>query len=736
MIKKMKQYFTKNKLSPTNNRKKVGIILFTTTIGLFFLFVSRLTYIVVVGDVGGTSLESKTEALYEGSKVVKAKRGTIYDRNGVVIAEDATSYSAYAPVIDTYVSGDKKLYAQEKDFETLAGILKNVLGKRIDTKKVVKTLQSGKDNNKYQVEIPNAKSLTLQQKQEIESEMEKKDVLGIEFNEHPSRIYPNGVFASHLIGYANVDVEDNQETLIGAIGIEAAYDDVLAGKDGEIVYQKDNFQNPLPGTVAESIPAEDGQDIYTTLDSRLQSYLDTLVAEGFEEAKPEYLTAVLTKSKTNEIVALSQYPSFNPETKEGIDEEKGFKWQNLFVEETYEPGSTIKILTVASAMEQGVFNPNETYMSGEMPLIDAKITDWDIATGSRGMMTMRQALSWSSNVGMVKLEQRMTDAWQEYLDAFGFGKTTNSGLFNEKKGLMPEDNIVTRANTAYGQGIAVTQFQMLQAFTAISNDGTVVKPSYIKKIVNPTTGEEESFDPEVVGQVFAPETAQQVRQYMRDVVEDEQYGTAYDMYKVDNYKISAKTGTAQIAEGGGYLEGENDNIYSVVTMLPAEDPEYTLYVTMKKPKEYKNSVIPTIANAILQRAMDFKEVDMVDTNTIQTDKVTVDDYRNLETEQARTMIETKGLVPVVIGEGAKIEEQSTQSNKHMLPGETLLLLTEGDSRRMPDTTGWSKSNLLKLANLLSMDVTFSGEGYSVDQSIEPGNPIKGKKLHFKLEKLN
>lgn len=732
----MKQYFKKNKLSPMNNRKKVGIILFTTTIGLFFLFVSRLTYIVVVGDISGTSLESKTQALYEGSKTVKAKRGTIYDRNGVVIAEDATSYSAYIVLTDSYVSGDKKLYAQEKDFETLAAILKDVLGDRIDPKKIVEILKNGKKNSKWQVDIQNAKSLTLQQKEEIEAAMESKGVAGIEFNEHPSRIYPNGVFASHLIGYADIKEREGKESLEGVLGIEAAYNDLLAGKDGEIVFQKDNFQNPLPGTVAESIPAQDGQDIVTTIDSRLQSYLETLMEEAFEEAEPEYITAVLTKSKTNEIVAMSQYPSFNPETKEGMDEEKGFMWQNLFVEETYEPGSTIKILTVASAIEQGIFNPNETFMSGEMNLIDAKIRDWDIATGSRGMMTMRQALSWSSNVGMVKLEQRMTDRWQQYLTEFGFGKPTVSGLFNEKQGLMPEDNIVTKANTAYGQGIAVTQLQMLQAFTAISNDGTIIKPSYIKKFIDPLTGEEKLVEPEVVGQVYAPETAQQVRQYMRDVVEDEQYGTAYDMYKVDDYKIAAKTGTAQIAENGRYLEGENDNIYSVVTMLPAEDPEYTLYVTMKKPKEYKNTIIPTIANSILQRAMDFKEVDMVDTSAIQTEKVTVDDYRNLETEQAIAAIEAKGLVPVVIGEGDKVAAQSTQANSYVLPGETILLLTTGESRMMPDTTGWSKANLLKLANLLGMEVTFSGEGYSVEQSIEPQSQIKGKNLHFKLEKEN
>ena len=157
---------------------------------------------------------------------------------------------------------------------------------------------------------------------------------------------------------------------------------------------------------------------------------------------------------------------------------------------------------------------------------------------------------------------------------------------------------------------------------------------------------------------------------------------------------------------------------------------------MKKPKEYKNTVIPTIANSILQRAMDFKEVDMVDPATIQSETVTIDDYRNLGVEEAKQIITTKGLVPIVIGEGDKVVSQSTESNGFLLPGETLLLLTDGETRLMPDTTGWSKSKILKFAHFLSIEAIFSGEGYSVEQSIEPGELIKGKKIHFKLEKEN
>ena len=369
-----------------------------------------------------------------------------------------------------------------------------------------------------------------------------------------------------------------------------------------------------------------------------------------------------------------------------------------------------------------------------MELIDAEIRDWDINIGAKPVLTMRQALSWSSNVGMVKLEQRMPERWQQYLQEFGFGQTTQSNLFGEARGLLPEDNIVSQAMSSFGQGIAVTQFQMLQAFSAVANDGEMLRPSYIKKISG-TQGEMVN-QPEVVGNPITAQSARQVREYMRDVIESEEFGTAYNRYQVDGYTIAAKTGTAQVAEGGLYLEGDNTNLYSVVSMLPAEDPEYTLYITMKKPKEYSADTIPSIANPLLQRAMDLLEVDRVGMDDTASEQVTVADYRNLETNLATQDLSNNGLTPIVIGDGEKVVEQSSASNTVLLPGEKVLLLTDAKTKGMPDTTGWSKADLLKLANLLSMEVSFSGEGYSTKQSIEPGQVIQGDTLTFTLKKEN
>ncbi len=724
---KIRQFMEKKNLNPMNNRKKVGIILFATSIGLFFLFAVRFSYIVIGGHVAGTSLAEKTKQLYQGSEVVKAKRGTIYDRNGVALAEDASSYSIKAILSKTYTSGDKKLYVEEKNFDKIAEILHKNLS--IDKKDALNILEDGAKKELYQVEFGSyGKNISQETKQNIEADMKKKGVAGLYFVDHQARMYPNGVFSSHFIGYAVPDKDENG--LVGKLGLESAYNDILSGKDGKIIYQKDNFQNPLPGTVAEEEKAVDGQDIYTTLDSRLQSYLETLMDQVNEEYQPEELTAVLMKAKTGEILAMGQRPTFNPETMEGLTGEDAI-WRNFLVQDSYEPGSTMKVFTTAAAIEEGEFNENETFQSGKIQVEDATINDHDF--GEKGVLTMRQALSWSSNVGMVILEQRLGGRWYNYLQKLGFGQSTHSGLDDEVNGALPTSNIVDRAMSAYGQAVGVTNFQMMKAFTSIANNGTMIQPRYISKVVDPQTGEERTTQTEVLGQPFSKETTEKVREFMRDVVESENYGSAYGVYSVPGYNVSAKTGTAQIAsDTGGYQTGDTAYLYSIVEMVPSEDPDYVLYLTMKHPKTYDRMALAKIANPLMKRAMDFKETEEDTDTETKTEKVSVADYRNLEADVAAADAQKSGLQPVVIGNGKKVHKQSTANGDQLISGEKLILYTGGD-KLMPDVTGWSKADIMKLGKILGIEVSFDGDGYCVKQELAPYEKITKEKLNFTLE---
>ncbi|HAP8093816.1 TPA: penicillin-binding protein [Enterococcus faecium] len=724
---KIRRFMEKKNLNPMNNRKKVGIILFATSIGLFFLFAVRFSYIVIGGHVAGTSLAEKTKQLYQGSEVVKAKRGTIYDRNGVALAEDASSYSIKAILSKTYTSGDKKLYVEEKNFDKIAEILHKNLS--IDKKDALNILEDGAKKELYQVEFGSyGKNISQETKQNIEADMKKEGVAGLYFVDHQARMYPNGVFSSHFIGYAVPDKDENG--LVGKLGLESAYNDILSGKDGKIIYQKDNFQNPLPGTVAEEEKAVDGQDIYTTLDSRLQSYLETLMDQVNEEYQPEELTAVLMKAKTGEILAMGQRPTFNPETMEGLTGKDAI-WRNFLVQDSYEPGSTMKVFTTAAAIEEGEFNENETFQSGKIQVEDATINDHDF--GEKGVLTMRQALSWSSNVGMVILEQRLGGRWYNYLQKLGFGQSTHSGLDDEENGALPTLNIVDRAMSAYGQAVGVTNFQMMKAFTSIANNGTMIQPRYISKVVDPQTGEERTTQTEVLGQPFSKETTEKVREYMRDVVESENYGSAYGVYSVPGYNVSAKNGTAQIAsDTGGYQTGDTAYLYSIVEMVPSEDPDYVLYLTMKHPKTYDRMALAKIANPLMKRAMDFKETEEDSDTETKTEKVSVADYRNLEADVAAADAQKSGLQPVVIGNGKKVQKQSTANGDQLISGEKLILYTGGD-KLMPDVTGWSKADIMKLGKILGIEVSFDGDGYCVKQELAPYEKITEDKLSFTLE---
>ncbi|MHC5226998.1 peptidoglycan D,D-transpeptidase FtsI family protein [Enterococcus sp. LJL99] len=611
---KIKNFVKKKNLNPMNNRKKVGIILFATSIGLFFLFAFRLTYIVAVGKVSGVSLAEKTEALYQGSSVIKAKRGAILDRNGETIAEDATSYSVYAILSESYLGENKKkLYAQPKDFDTIAEVLSKHT--KLSKEEALEYLKNGVDDQnkpiQYQVEFGNkGKGITLDERQKIEDELKEKKIAGIYFEGHPARIYPNGIFASHFIGYVDqADSKDESKGLVGKMGLEQAYNDVLSGTDGKIEYQKDVYGNPLPGTIASEKKAVDGEDIYTTLDLKIQSRLEELMDPVMEEYKPQNMTAILMKAKTGEILAMSQRPSFNPETKDslGKEDEGGASWRNILIQDQFEPGSTIKLFTAAAAIQEGKFNPNATFNTvGGYKLDDRTVNDHD--NGEKGPLTFRQAISWSSNIGMLNLEQSMTgDVWKGYLEKFGFGKSTDSGLDGELSGSLPSDNWVDQAMSSFGQAISVTNFQMMQAFTAIANDGSMTKPQFIKKIENHETGEVKETQTEKVGdQVVSAQAASDVRTYMIDTVEDPNYGIAYNVYTVDGYHVAAKTGTAQITENGAYLLGKTENTYSVVEMVPAENPEYILYLTAQKPdsQTYNQQMLAKIANPLMKFVMD------------------------------------------------------------------------------------------------------------------------------------
>ena len=585
-----------NKNKAKKNRKLVGHWLYIISFVLFMGFSARLIYIVQVGVIAGVSLSERIEHLYYRSRPIETRRGSIFDRQGSVIAQDVLSYTVRAILSEDYIDNGRPMYLGRENFEETATILSEYLP--ISNDQVLTILTNGVNQTEppaYQVEFGSVGSgLSVSIRNQIQSALDAAGINGIYFDARTSRSYPNGIFSSHLIGTTS----DDEEIRVGVSGLEYVMNDFLSNQNGRESFQVNASGNPVPATNQTVEEGIDGQDVWTTLDAHLQLFTESLMDEVLKETRPENLTALLMDAKTGEILTMAQRPTFHPETQEGIDDAH-FIWRNLFTEEMYEPGSTLKLATVATAIDEGVFDPTERYNPVSMQIEDRLISDHD--SGSNGELTMRQALAWSSNTGMVRLQQRIGgEIWAQYLADFGLGKVTGSELFGEVPGILPSRNRVDQAMSSYGHAIGVNQMQMMQLFSAFANGGEMIRPQLIRQV-----GEETQVFPEVVSQPISQTAADAVLEYMTDVVTDERYGTAYDVYQLTNHEISVKTGTAQIANenGQGYLTGEFDYIYSAVSIYPTDDPQFILYLTIKRPEKYDRHTLAKIANPLMERSM-------------------------------------------------------------------------------------------------------------------------------------
>lgn len=743
LINRFLDYVVKDRRTPNKNRERVGQNLMILAVFLFFVFVINFAIIIGTDTKFGHNLSTEASEVYQKEVTVQAKRGTIYDRNGVALAEDSTTYSIYAIISTSYVSSTgEKLYVKKSQYEKVAEILNEKLG--IDKNEVLSQL---KQDGLFQVSFGSSGSgLSYSTKLAIETAMDEAGIKGIGFTSTPGRMYPNGVFASQFLGLTQLkENKDGTSSLVGTSGLEAALDDILSGTDGKVIYQKDKNGNLLLGTETTVKQAIDGKDVYTTLSEPLQSYLESQMDIFQNEAQGTYASATVVNAKTGEILATTQRPTYNAQTLDGYSEDNLKTWNTLLYQNYYEPGSTMKVMTLASAIDDGVFNPNEVISTiNGITVADTTINDWNVNEGMTSVqyLTYAQGFAWSSNVAMTSLEQKMgNDKWLTYLSRFKFGYPTRFGMLNEDSGLLPSDNEVTVAMSSFGQGIGVTQVQMLHAFTAISNGGVMLEPQFISQIYDSNTNSTRVATSEVVGNPVSEDAADQTLDYMVTVGTDSQYGTLYNgttgqpYIQVGDYSVAVKSGTAQIAasaeDGGGYLTGDNDYIYSVVAIVPSDDPEFIMYVTLQQPSEqFRAMYWQDVINPVLERAMMIKDT-LTSTAVTGTDKeteYTLKDYIGENPGDTAQELRDNLVQPVVVGSGSKIKKMSKKVGSNLSANEQILLWT-GNLETVPDMYGWTKENVEKFAKWTGIKITFKGSdsGTVTKQSVESETDIDGVK---------
>ncbi len=584
----------KNAVSLTNKKRiAIGFIIIAA---LMVLLAFRVAWIQVVN---ANEMTQKAVDQQTSDIPIEAKRGTIYDRNGKELATSVTCYSVWARPAQLAESKQNK--GIDKISEDLASVLE------MDAADVKTKI------TKNQALVKVAQYL---EKEDADKVRELK-IAGIELSEDTRRYYPLGNFASQLLGSVTVDNT-------GRTGIELEYDQYLSGVSGRWVKNTDVAGNELVDGSEEYYEAKDGLNVVLTIDEAIQYYVEKALQEGMEKTDAEKIMCLVMNPKTGEILASAVTPGFDPnnatepadeaakEAYDALPEDEKISylnkmWRNPIVSDTYEPGSTFKLITASSALEEKVISQTETFTCNTKITI-AGVTLHCWSSRDHGTQTIKQALGNSCNPALATVAGKMgVDTFYKYIDMYGITERTGVDYPGETGSIMyNSDDVgpVELATMGYGQSISLTPIQLLTAVSAIGNDGILLQPRYVKSLTDSDGKVVKEYKAKEVRRVISEETAAEMREAMEYVVSDGGAGVA----KITGYRIGGKTGTANKVENGKY----GDYYYSsFLGMAPMDDPKIAILVVVDSPKGsyYGSLTAGPIAKSILQDTLRYLNVE-------------------------------------------------------------------------------------------------------------------------------
>ena len=690
------------------------------------LFVGLLVRVYWVQVVNAEFWADQARKTWIASDTISQERGVIRDRTGRVLVDDTTAY--------TVAIGPDVLDKLEKEFPTL-GItgrivaeLHDVLGKPVQDLRRLVAKRNDKGELYQQVEVRNEGWKvdrevyeTLSAFRERLRELTGRKDVGLYFLEERKRFFPNGSLAAHVLGYESKEGQ-------GIGGILQRYYEELEGKPGRIVYQRDGTRTRLPGGEVEVQQAVNGLNITLTIDRDIQYFIEEALKEAYDKYLPAGAAAIAMDPKTGEILGMASLPTFDPNRYWEADPAA---FRNNAIQALYEPGSTFKIVTLAGAVEEGLFDPEETYKSGSIRVANYTIRDHNNGAGW-GEITYLEGLKRSSNVAFVKLgyEKLGPDKLLEYISKFGFGWRTGIELPAEEAGAVTirKQYATEVATAAFGQGrLQVTAIQQLSAVAAIANGGKLMKPYLVKSVTDPQTGETVHTEPMVVRQIISPESSRLVGEYLEQVVSDRQIGTGRNAF-IPGYRVAGKTGTAQKVVDGKYAEGKY--IVSFIGYAPVEDPRIVLYVVIDEPQDEMaggGSVAAPVWKRIMEQALQhlgiFPEESTQDAAAVMSaasGPVTaeVPDVTGMRVSEARAVLRAKSFTAEVVGRGSVVTRQLPGAGGVLPASHRVYLLTEGKGSGVPDMRGMPLRDALELCALLEAECAVQGTGYVIGQHAE------------------
>ena len=609
--------------------------------GLFFSIIVLFALIFRVGwiqFVNGGELQTLAYEQQTLDRKINPKRGTIYDRNKNKLAVSSTVYTI--TITPTNIEEENKEKVA-KEISDIFNLDYETILKKVKKRSSIETVAKKQDK-----ELVDKLSKWM-----IENKIEK----GINIDEDTKRFYPYNNLASHIVGFCG---SDNQ----GLGGIEAKYDEILQGKKGRITKVKDASGGEVDGTLEKYTNAIDGNDVITTVDMTIQSIVEKYLEDACIDNKcTDGGNIIVANPTTGDILAMATYPSYNLNSPYEINNEElknvwdtlsnkersealQGMWRNKAIADTYEPGSTFKLVTTSAALEEGITTTDksgEFCCTGSINIAGTRIKCWRYYR-PHGSESLRQALMNSCNPVFIGLGQKIgVDTYYTYLEKFGFLNKTGIDLPGEAKGIFLDKSKVgpvELATISFGQRFEVTPIQMISMVSTIANGGNRMKLRLVKKIIDSQTGEEKEIEPQSTGQVISKETANNVLSMMGSVVGE---GTGKNA-QVVGYQVGGKTGTSE--------DGVNTNKYvtSFIGVAPISDPKVTILVTLYNPTgeggHQGGAVGAPVAGKVLNEVLPYLELKQDNEKTKQNvENVTVPDITYKTVKEAEKILKEKNL---------------------------------------------------------------------------------------------
>ncbi|WP_313639315.1 penicillin-binding transpeptidase domain-containing protein [Paenibacillus sp.] len=718
-------------------RIKLRTLFIGGCITLFFLvLIARVFWIQVIQ---GSEWQEKAATLWAHTSTIKAERGTISDRNGSVLASDVPAYTV---VVNPAVIAEKGIGDEvAKGLHELLGKPEDELRKLIEAKdedgKYLKNREIRNEGWKIDQDLADKVKefyVALGKEHKIQE-------TGIGLVREQKRYYPKGSLAAHILGYTDRDGK-------AIMGLEKSLDKQLKGADGKLLYQSDGQGVKLPDSQDTYQPVVNGSNFKLTIDSTIQHYIEEAMEKAYAQYKPKSMSVIAADPNTMEILGMANMPTFDPNKymDTGADA-AGF--YNHAIKSIYEPGSTFKIYTLAAAVNEKLFNPNATFLSGQIRIKGDRTPLHDINRAGWGEISFLEGVKRSSNVLFVKLYELLgQEKLLQYINDFGFNEKTGIDLPGEISGVVnPNENRpIESATLAYGHGkVTVTPLQQLVALSAVANGGKLMTPHVVKEVTDPNTGETKVTQPNVVRQVIDEASAKETGKYLEQVVADQVIGTGRYAY-IDGYRVAGKTGTAIKPENGIYVKSKV--LVSFAGYAPVDDPKIAVIIIIDEPNVEIGGgrAAAPVFKEIVSQSLQYMGVPKLATETSDKDSKktvksdapalrTTPDLTGKTMKEARETLLDQGFDFEVVGEGASVESQYPEAGTKLTTGQRIYLLSpQGAKRTIPNLQGESLRDGLEVLTLLKVEIAVEGEGYVSEQieGTKNGKPL----LTLKLKPLN